>query len=209
MIDFKEKIKKAPLFKKAVTLSRAGRRADYERLEFLGDRVLGVCIADMLYHQFKNELEGALAHRFTDLVREETLAIIARKLGVPDLLITNENELRDNDSVLADVCEALIGALFLTDGFDTVRHFIDDHWHDLMMSYRHAPKDAKSALQEWTQQHFGKLPVYKIIDQTGPDHHPVFRVEARIETYAQIGEGPSKKNAEQIAARLLLQELKA
>lgn len=209
MIDLKHKIETNPLFKQAFTLSHGGRRADYERLEFLGDRVLGVCVADMLYHRFPQELEGALAHRFTDLVREETLAEIARKLDIPRFLITNENGLRHNDSVLSDVCEALIGAVFLNEGFDAARALITQYWQPIMLSYRQAPKDSKSALQEWTQEHFGQLPIYKLTARSGPDHAPVFHVEVHVAGHCRTAQGPSKKTAEQTAAKLLLEALTA
>ena len=104
------------LLKKALSLSHHGKSAPYERLEFLGDRVLGLIVADMLYHTFPTEKEGELARRFTGLVREETLAHIAEQLKLGNLLITNENELRTNQSILADVCEAILGALYIDSG---------------------------------------------------------------------------------------------
>lgn len=209
MLDLKHKIETNPLFKQAFTLSHGGHRADYERLEFLGDRVLGLCIAEMLYRRFPQEQEGALAHRFTDLVREETLAIVARQLDIPRFLITKENSLRHNDSILADVCEALIGAVFLNDGFEAARTLITQNWQSIMLSYRQAPKDPKSALQEWTQKHFGQLPVYKLIGRSGPDHAPIFHVEVRTKGHCRVGQGSSKKAAEQAAAKLLWEEFTA
>lgn len=197
------------LLKQALTLSHHGKSAPYERLEFLGDRVLGLIIADMLYHTFDKEKEGELARRFTGLVREETLAQIAVQLNLGDMMITKEHELRTNRSVLSDVCEAVLGALYLDSGLEAVRSFMEPIWTPLLHMDKKAPKDAKSALQEWAQQHGHKLPVYTLIDKTGEEHAPKFIMQVDVEGLGQaIGEGTNKKTAEQTAASNLLKQVK-
>ena len=197
------------LLKQALTLSHHGKSAPYERLEFLGDRVLGLIIADMLYHTFDKEKEGELARRFTGLVREETLAQIAVQLNLGDMMITKEHELRANRSVLSDVCEAVLGALYLDSGLEAVRSFMEPIWTPLLHMDKKAPKDAKSALQEWAQQHGHKLPVYTLIDKTGEEHAPKFIMQVDVEGLGQaIGEGTNKKTAEQTAASNLLKQVK-
>jgi ribonuclease-3 len=197
------------LLKQALTLSHHGKSAPYERLEFLGDRVLGLIIADMLYHTFDKEKEGELARRFTGLVREETLAQIAVQLNLGEKMITKEHELRTNRSVLSDVCEAVLGAMYLDSGLETVRAFMEPIWTPLLHMDKKAPKDAKSALQEWAQQHGHKLPVYTLIDKTGEEHAPKFIMQVDVEGLGQaIGEGTNKKTAEQTAASNLLKQVK-
>ena len=196
------------LFKQAVTLSHHGKSAPYERLEFLGDRVLGLIVSDMLYAAFPNEKEGELARRFTFLVREETLAGIAIQLGIGDMMITNEHELRQNQSVLADVCEAILGALYLDKGLECVREFMTPIWTPLLHQNKTAQKDAKSALQEWAQQNGYQLPVYTLIKKTGEEHAPHFSMRAEILGFGCAdGEGSSKKTAEQEAAKQLLRQV--
>ncbi|MBR5130326.1 MAG: ribonuclease III [Alphaproteobacteria bacterium] len=197
------------LLKQALTLSHHGKSAPYERLEFLGDRVLGLIIADMLYHTFDKEKEGELARRFTGLVREETLAQIAVQLNLGEMMITKEHELRANRSVLSDVCEAVLGALYLDSGLEAVRSFMEPIWTPLLHMDKKAPKDAKSALQEWAQQHGHKLPVYTLIDKTGEEHAPRFIMQVDVDGLGQaIGEGTNKKTAEQTAASNLLKQVK-
>lgn len=196
------------LLKQALTLSHHGKSAPYERLEFLGDRVLGLIVADMLYHTFGKEKEGELARRFTGLVREETLALVAEKLKLGDLLITNENELRTNQSILADVCEAVLGALYLDRGLEVVRSFMEPIWTPLLHVNRKAPKDAKSALQEWAQGNGYKLPVYTLVEKIGEEHAPLFVMKTEVTGFGHaIGQGGNKKSAEQAAAENLLKQV--
>lgn len=181
------------LLDQALQLAHKGRPAGYERLEFLGDRVVGIVVAEMLYDAFPNEKEGDLAKRFVALVREETLAEVAAQIGLPALLKTSENELRHNTSVLSDVCESVLGALYLDAGLDAVKQFMRPIWTPLLLSKRRAPQDPKSAVQEWTQKHFKELPVYTLTNQTGPDHHPVFTVTLSAGPHTVTGRGNSKK----------------
>lgn len=193
------------LLDKALQLAHKGRPAGYERLEFLGDRVVGIVVAEMLYDAFPDEKEGDLAKRFVALVREETLAEVAEQIGLPALLKTSENELRHNTSVLSDVCESVLGALYLDAGLDAVKQFMTPIWTPLLLSKQRAPQDPKSAVQEWTQKHFKELPVYKLTDQSGPDHHPVFTVILSAGPHTVTGRGHSKKEAEQQAAQVFME----
>lgn len=195
------------LFKKALRLSHNGRPAGYERLEFLGDRVLGLVVAEMLYRRFPNEREGAMAKRFVALVREETLAGVAQDLGLPALLSTNETALRHNASVLSDVCEAIIAALYLDQGLAAVQAFMDPIWSRLIEAEVQIPQDAKSALQEWAQKKFKVLPTYTLLSRTGPDHSPVFTVQVQIGDRTITGTGSNKKLAEQSAATNFLEDI--
>lgn len=196
------------LFKEATTLSHHGKAAPYERLEFLGDRVLGLVVSDMLYQAFPKEKEGELARRFTELVREETLAEVAVHIGLPEILKTSENELRHNASVLADVCEAVLGALYLESGLGAVRAFMEPIWMPLIRENKEAPKDSKSALQEWAQQKGLPLPIYTVLKKIGADHAPCFLMQVEIMGVdLATAEGPSKKIAEQACATELLKKL--
>jgi len=195
------------LFRQALRLSHNGHPAGYERLEFLGDRVLGLVVAEMLYRRFPNEREGAMAKRFVALVREETLAGVAQDLGLPALLSTNEDALRHNASVLSDVCEAVIAALYLDQGLAAVQAFMEPIWSRLIEAEIQIPQDAKSALQEWAQKKFKILPTYTLLSRTGPDHAPVFTVQVQIGDRTITGTGSNKKLAEQSAATHFLEDI--
>ncbi len=196
-----------PIYKRALTLANHGKSAPYERLEFLGDRVLGLILADMLYHHFPAENEGDWAMRFTLLAQEKTLAEIAKQIGLPKRLITTDNELRQNNSILSDVCEALIAALYLDQGLEKARQFVQTWWTPLLDRSHETIKDAKSALQEWAQKR-QKMPQYTVISRIGPDHAPHFTIEVKIDGFGEAqAVGSSKKEAEQNAAKQLLTQL--
>ncbi len=194
--------------------SRSGRRATpYERLEFLGDRVLGLAIADLLYRSFPNESEGDLARRHVALVRRESLAEVAGKIGLGDALHLSKGEEtgggRSNPSLLADACEAVIGALYLDGGFSAAQSMIERFWTPMMTQPVKPPKDAKTALQEWAQAMARPLPAYRVVSQDGPDHDPLFVVEVTVEGFAPVASnGPTKRAAEQNAAKTLLETIK-
>ena len=198
----------AKLLNDALQLSQKGKRPKYERLEFLGDRVIGLVVSEMLYKTFPTEAEGPMAKRFVALTREETLADIARQIGLPDLIKTTENELRQNNSVLSDVCEAVIAALYLDQGLSAVKRFMKPLWLPLIQAEPDIPQDSKSELQEWAQKKYKCLPKYELTNRTGPDHSPVFTVTVRIGGKSAIGKGASKKLAEHNAAETLLKEIK-
>jgi ribonuclease-3 len=184
----------------------------YERLEFLGDRVLGLVIADMLYDAFPDEEEGALAKRMVALVRRETLADVAMHLGIGPLIRLSRGEEeaggRENPAILADACESLIGAVYRDGGLDAARAFIERYWSALMEGTAEPPKDAKTSLQEWAQGRGFALPSYRQISRSGPDHAPLFTIEVGVGDFpSELGEGSTKRIAEQTAAEKLLERL--
>jgi len=188
--------------------------ADYERLEFLGDRVLGLVVTEMLMTAFPTEREGALAKRLAALVRQETLAAVARDIGLGSHIRLSRGEAdgggRENEAILADVCEAVIAAIYHDGGLDAARDFIERHWRDRLQSVTAPPQDAKTTLQEWAQGRGLALPSYIITAREGPDHAPVFTVQVLLaDGQAAEGRGPSKRVAEQAAARKLLDTLPA
>lgn len=183
--------------------------ADNERLEFLGDRVLGLAVAELLSEAFAVASEGELAKRFNHLVRGEACAEVARALGVGPHLILSESEAesggRDKETILADACEALLAAIFLEAGFATARDVVRRLWTPRIEKLPAEPADPKSALQEWAQGSGLALPAYKEVHRAGPDHAPKFTSEVRIgKAHAAQGMGASKRAAEQDAAAALL-----
>lgn len=189
------------------------RGTSYERLEFLGDRVLGLVVADMLYRAFPEESEGALARRLAELARMETIARVARAIGLGEHLVVSRSEEesggRENPSLLADAGEAVMGALYLDGGLEAARAFIERHWQALLYEDVRPPKDAKTALQEWAQGRGLPLPVYRVRGAEGPPHEPVFDVEVSVEGQPPVsGNGRSRRAAEQAAAAALLAAVK-
>jgi ribonuclease-3 len=190
------------------------RLHNYQRLEFLGDRVLGLAIAELLIRRFPLEREGRLARRHTQLVRKEALAKVARGIDLGGYLIISRGEEeaggRRNPAILADCCEAIIAALFLDGGMKAAERFIHEHWVPLMEEAAVPPKDVKTALQEWTQARALPLPDYKVVANEGPDHKPVFSVEVSVKGQASAtATGTSKRAAEKAAARKLLEAIGA
>ena len=185
----------------------------YERLEFLGDRVLGLIIARWLFERFPDENEGRLNRRLTALVRKETLAEIAERIGLDALIAVAENAraagVQRQANVLADVLEALVAALYLDGGLKTATRFVRRHWKDRIDQDASLLRDPKSALQEWAHAHRLAPPVYALLAQSGPDHAPRFTVEAQLADLGKSarGEAGSKRAAEQEAARRLLAAL--
>ena len=196
------------LLTQALQLAQHGHSAAYERLEFLGDRVLGLVIAEMLFKAYPNEKEGALAKRFVALTREETLAEVAHLWNLNKQVITNESELKENDSILADVCEAVLGAIYLDQGLEATKSLIIPAWTPLMQAALDAPQDAKSACQEWAQKKYKVLPTYTFLEQAGTEREPVFKMQVHVKKYSAIGFGRNKKAAEQDAAKNLLEQVK-
>lgn len=192
--------------------TREERDQTNQRLEFLGDRVLGLVVATMLYETFPGEEEGSMARRHTALVRRETLARVAHDLNLSDFIILAPSEEesggRKNDALLADTCEAVIAAVYLDGGLGQAETFIRSHWANLMAEDLKPPKDAKTALQEYAQAKSMKLPKYSEISREGPPHDPVFTIEVSIENEQPVqGVGGSKRLAEQKAAKALLNSL--
>lgn len=186
------------------------RRRSYERLEFLGDRVLGLIIADLLYRKFPGEEVGALARRSAALVRREALVLVAEELELARCLRLSRGEEeaggRRNPGILADACEGLIAAVYLDGGLEAARTLIERAWLAQVERDASPPKDAKTLLQEWAQGLGLALPSYRETERSGPPHAPVFRVEVVIEGWPPVGAtGPSKRAAERAAAERMLQ----
>ena len=182
--------------------------ANYERLEFLGDRVLGLAMAEWLYERFPDEPEGQLSKRLNALVTGAVCAQVAREIGVPPHLRLGKQARDDgatgSDNVLGDVVEALIGALYLDGGYAPARDFVRRHWA-ARIDLTRAPQHPKSALQEWAAAHNRRPPVYEITDRSGPHHAPRFTVKVTIGKLAEAeGQGTSKQEAETAAAAALL-----
>ncbi|MDX1401165.1 MAG: ribonuclease III [Kiloniellales bacterium] len=203
------------LLERAVTHRSAkdlGGGYDYERLEFLGDRVLGLVIAELLFSKFKKEPEGALARRHAALVRREALSEVAEEIGLGEFLVLAKGEEdageRENPSLLANACEAVIAALYIDGGLEVARRFILAHWTTLAERVSEPPRDNKTGLQEWAQARGLPLPVYKEMAREGPAHEPLFTIEVSVqEMGAARGQGRSKRLAEQAAAGVLLERL--
>jgi ribonuclease-3 len=181
----------------------------YQRLEFLGDRVLGVVVADMLYETYPEAEEGELSRRLTKLVRGETCAEIAAAIDLGSYAVLGMGERqsggRANRAILANLCESVIGALYRDGGEKAARPFIEQHWRPVMLSLTGPLRDAKTALQEWAHRRGADLPVYKETARTGPDHAPKFTIEVHVEGVPpSTGHGASKRAAEQDAAADML-----
>jgi ribonuclease-3 len=184
--------------------------ADFERLEFLGDRVLGLAIAEHLLQAFPADAEGDLARRFNGLVRKETCAAVAEELDLGPYIHLGDSEAmaggRRKRTILADACEALLGAVYLDGGWEPVKRLIIEHWSSRLAKVVNVPVDAKTALQEWVQgQAKTKLPRYVLVSNSGPDHAPEFVYEVQVTGYEPArGTGRSRRTAEQAAAAALL-----
>lgn len=178
----------------------------FQRLEFLGDRVLGLVIAERLYRLFPREQEGELAKRLAALVCRETCHRVAEIIDLKSALSIETGELYAHGSVLADALEALIGAIYLDNGLEAAQNFILEHWQAEIQQGKNPPLDPKTALQEWVQHRLKKTPYYETLAIAGPDHIPTFHVRVSVEGYGQTeATGPSKKHAEQASARLFLE----
>ena len=207
------RFKDVTLIERALTHSsvRGGKadRSDNERLEFIGDRVLGLAIAEVLSAQHPEATEGELARRYNRLVRGESCARVARSIDLGQHLILSESEAdsggREKMTILADAVEAVLGAVFLDAGFDKARMVVRKLWQEQSDSVPDVTVDAKSQLQEWAQGQGLALPEYVEVKRIGPDHAPRFTAEVRITGRACAhGEGLSKRGAEQAAATEML-----
>ncbi|PCI63992.1 MAG: ribonuclease III [Kordiimonadales bacterium] len=201
------------LLEEALTHPSLSGTYNYQRLEFLGDRVLGLVISTWLLEAFPNEAEGSLNRRYASLVRKETLAEMAVKLGIVDAIFLTpgaETEgTRTKEAVQSDVCESVIGAIYLDAGFEAVNKFIRQHWIPLAAgAVLDAVRDSKTLLQEWCQARALPLPIYTVTDRTGPDHDPIFKIKVTVEGKgAASAKGSAKRLAEQASAQMLYKKL--
>lgn len=188
-------------------------RPDNQRLEFLGDRVLGLVMAEALFHADLNASEGQLAPRYNALVRGETCAALAREIGLGEVLKLGRSEMlsggRRKEALLADAMEAVLAAVYLDAGYEAARQVILRLWALRLGSLDDDPRDAKTALQEWAQAHGMPPPVYQQTARSGPDHAPVFRITARLADgrSAEAEGAGTKRSIEQAAAHALLDRL--
>jgi ribonuclease-3 len=181
----------------------------YQRLEFLGDRVLGLAVAEMLYLSFPGAPEGELSRRLSELVRRESCAEVALAWDLGPHLRLGTGEVhtggRRNQAILADACEAVLGAVFLDGGYEAAKALVQRAFGEHLSAPRRPLRDPKSALQEWAQGRGMPTPTYAVVEQIGPDHAPKFRVAVKVKGVEdEVGIGTSKRAAEQEAARSLL-----
>lgn len=190
--------------------ARSGKEGNYERLEFLGDRVLGLVIAENLFRLFPGASEGELSVRLNQLVSAEACARVADDLGLHRFIKTGQDVKKLTGkrvlSIRADVVESVIAAIYLEGGMPPARDFIETYWKPLFADGLELRRDAKTELQEWAHARFGQTPVYKVEDRSGPDHEPRFTVKVSVAGVApETGVDRSKRAAEQAAATKLLE----
>ncbi|WP_026606385.1 ribonuclease III [Methylocapsa acidiphila] len=180
------------------------RRETYQRLEFLGDRVLGLVISEMLYESFPSAEEGELSRRLADLVRKETCAEVALEWGTQAFIRLGESERQEDftkTAILGDICESIIGAIFLDAGYAAAKGVVREAFEARMRSPRRPLRDPKTALQEWAQARGLPTPLYREIGRSGPDHAPEFTIAVEIQGFTPaVARGSAKRLAEQSAA---------
>ena len=206
-ISFKNK----SLLVKSLTHKSYDKKNNNEKVEFLGDRVLGLVMAKKLLEIYPNEKEGILDKKFASLVNKKTCLEIAKKIELDKYILTFNLKNKKNlieDKVLSDSCEALIGSIYLDQGFQIVEKVILNLWSDQIKNSIVTHIDAKTKLQEFSLKKFKKLPIYKVISNTGPKHKPLFKVGVKLQdTKFYVSQGKSKKDAEQNAAVLCLNDI--
>ena len=204
--------KNKDLLIKSLTHKSFNKDNNYEKLEFLGDRVLGLIIAKKLLEIYPNEKEGILDKKFASLVNKKTCLEIAKKIDLHKYVLTFNVKNRKNlieDKVLADCCEALLGSIYLDKGFIVVEKVILNLWSNNIKDSVVTQIDAKTKLQEFSLKRYKRLPIYKLISNSGPRHMPIFKVAVKLQdTKFYTAQGKSKKDAEQNAAILCLQNIK-
>lgn len=207
---------KPEILVRAVTHSSimSAHRDDNQRLEFLGDRVLGLVMAEALLQADPNAPEGLLAPRYNALVRREACADVARQIGLGDVLKLGRSEMksggRRKEALLADAMEAVIAAIYMDGGFEIARKAVVRLWGDRIGNVADDARDPKTSLQEWAQARGEQPPAYIEVDRKGPDHQPVFTIEVRLQSgQAERATAGSKRHAEQAAAKALLEKVSA
>jgi ribonuclease-3 len=203
--------KQPQLFERALTHGSHGRDT-YERLEFLGDRVLGLIVAGWLYERFPDEPEGKLSRRFNVLVARETCGDIGRAIDLPRFIRlgpqAREDRANMSDNVVGDVVEAMIGAIYLDGGLDRAEAFVKANWRPFLDGQRKAPVHPKSALQEVAAERRLGVPLYEVVARYGPHHAPKFRIKVSLGRHGEAeAEGDSKQDAETAAAAALLEKI--
>ncbi|MDC0988138.1 ribonuclease III [Candidatus Pelagibacter sp.] len=206
------KFKNLDLLIQSLTHKSFDTKKNYEKMEFLGDRVLGLVIAKKLLETYPDEKEGILDKKFASLVNKNTCLEIAKKINLEKYILTfnpNNKKIKIEDKIISDSCEALIGAIYLEKGLATAEKVILDLWENNIIDSIITQIDAKTKLQELSLKNFKKLPIYKLISNTGPRHKPSFKVGVKLpNTKYFFGLGKSKKDAEQNAAIECLKSIK-
>ncbi len=205
------KFKNKDLLIKSLTHKSYNKLINNEKIEFLGDRVLGLVIAKKLLEIYPNEKEGIIDKKFASLVNKKTCLAIAKNIQLEKFILTfnlQRKNLKIEDKVIADSCEALIGAIYLDKGFSVVEKIILELWKKKIKESIITEIDAKTKLQEFSLKKFKKLPTYKFISSSGPRHKPMFKVGVKLQnSKLYIAEGSSKKDAEQNAAIICLNNI--
>ena len=202
------------LLERALTHSSTNDTYNYQRLEFLGDRVLGLVMAHALFVEFCGENEGGLAKRHTALVQGKTCSLIGQAHNIADFIILSQSEkdsgVHLNENIIADVVESMLGAVYIDGGYEAAQKVILKLWGDNIKTLDEAPQDPKTELQEWVQARGLDLPHYEIVEKTGPDHAPVFVIGLNVDGEKRVtSEGASRRQAEKTAAQKMLKKLKS
>ena len=208
----KYNFKKTSLIEKSLTHKSFNSEINNEKLEFLGDRVLGLVISEKLLEKYPNEKEGIIDKKFANLVNKKTCCSIAKKINLKKFIFlgaSHKKMERSSDKIISDCLEAIVGAIYLDGGLKAAEKFIFNFWDEYLLKSTVTLVDSKTKLQEFSLKKYKLLPKYKIIRESGPQHNPIFKVEVSIpnsKTYSAIGS--SKKDGQQNAAKKLLKELK-
>ena len=206
--DLKIKFKNKLLIKEALTHKSANQKINNEKLEFLGDRVLGLVLSRKLYDLYPEENEGILDKKFATLVNRKTCCDNAGAIGIQKYIITGnvkKNVLKSDEKILSDCCEAIIGAIYIDRGFYFAKNYILKIWKEKIKESNVTILDPKTKLQEFSLKTYKKLPIYRLVDSSGPRHNPIYKISASIIGSKQIiGVGNSKQQAEQDGAAKLL-----
>ena len=207
----KYNFKKSYLLEKALTHKSLDNNINNEKLEFLGDRVLGLVISEKLLNKYPNEKEGIIDKKFANLVNKKTCSLIAKKINLKKFILLGSSHKkleRSADKISSDCLEAVVGAIYLDGGLKSVEKFILNFWEDFLIKSSITLIDSKTKLQEFSLKKFKELPKYVFFKKTGPQHRPLFKTEVQIPNSKKIvGIGSSKKNAQQNAAAKLLKIL--
>ena len=205
--DIKIKFKNKSLLISALTHKSANKITNNEKLEFLGDRVLGLVLSKKLFDLYPSETEGVLDKRFAKLVNRKTCCDVAWSINLQNHIVTgNKNKiLRSDEKILSDCCEAVIGSIFIDNGFDIVKNYILKIWKKHLDKSGVTILDPKTKLQEYSLKKYKKLPLYRVVSSSGPKHNPLYKISVTIVGSKQyIGQGSSKQQAEQDGAAKLL-----
>ena len=206
--DIKIKFKDKSLIISALTHKSSNQKINNEKLEFLGDRVIGLVLSKKLFDLYPKETEGILDKRFANLVNRKTCCDVAWTLNIQNHIILGNQKTKvtkHDEKILSDCCEAIIGAIYIDHGFEIVRNYILKIWKNYIDKSIVTVLDPKTVLQEYSLKKYKKLPIYKLLENTGPRHKPIIKVGVKLENTKYFNaKGSSKKDAEQKAASLLL-----